>query len=145
MRTYLTLAVATLLVCVWCGPAQGTLTLNGCVLHYNAQDIDGAGTVGTTGGSEDDEWVDIADVSIDSVYVAGEFNDWTPTSWRLTKTTGQQFTLAVPVTHFESQETWEFKFVINGTLWAEPNPALSVPTEVYELNRSRNLVLSTHR
>ena len=47
---------------LWTTPATAVLTLDGCVLHLNAQDIDGAGTIGTTGGVAEDNWEDIADV-----------------------------------------------------------------------------------
>ena len=62
MRTYLTLAIAIVLALALAIPAAATLTTSGLVLHMNAQDIDGAGTVGTTGGVDEDPWEDIANV-----------------------------------------------------------------------------------
>ena len=62
MRKYLLCTVAVLLAVAWANPATAVLTLDGCVVHMNAQNIDGAGTVGTTGGVSEDPWEDIADV-----------------------------------------------------------------------------------
>ena len=63
MKKYLVVTMVTLLTVGFAGPAFGALTLNGCVLHLNAQNIDGAGTVGTTGGVDGDTWTDLAGVT----------------------------------------------------------------------------------
>ncbi|MGB5943487.1 MAG: hypothetical protein WBG71_11455 [Leeuwenhoekiella sp.] len=60
--------------------------------------------------------------SIDIAYVAvaGNFNNWSRTQWKLKKIANDQYELRKKLTDFDDSGL-EFKYVINGSLWAEPN------------------------
>lgn len=61
------------------------------------------------------------DIDIESVSVAGEFNDWAKDKWKLTKTGQYTYRLAKHLDDFIDRFSWDFKFVVNDKYWAEPN------------------------
>jgi hypothetical protein len=93
-------------------------------------------TDGNTG-----HWSRLGDIEIDSVFVAGDFNQWFSDSWPLTAGSEDRFETSVPITRFEGSRYWRYKFVVNDSLWVEPpsQASNSVPTDVR--NQNRNLVL----
>ncbi len=64
---------------------------------------------------------DFRDIDIDEVLVAGEFNNWSKKSWRMTKVDENKYELRKEIKEFNDKFTWEFKFVINNIYWAEPS------------------------
>lgn len=76
---------------------------------------------------------DLGSLQIDSVAVAGTFNDWDRTAWQMNRTEDGGFELSKPLAAFSDQPYGEFKFVINGKLWAEP-PLMVVPGDTGALN-----------
>jgi hypothetical protein len=76
---------------------------------------------------------DLGSLQIDSVAVAGTFNDWDRTAWQMNRMEDGGFELSKPLTAFSDQPYGEFKFVINGKLWAEP-PLMVVPGDTGALN-----------
>lgn len=67
--------------------------------------------------------VTLEDQAIDQVTLSGEFNNWSLRGWKLSKSSPHTYRLAKPLTAFDHRVKWEFKYVINGTYWAEPSPA----------------------
>lgn len=64
---------------------------------------------------------DFEDIDIESVSVAGEFNDWSMKKWRMTKVNNNLYELRKKIIDFSDSFTWEFKFVVNNYYWAEPS------------------------
>lgn len=78
---------------------------------------------------------------IQSVSVAGEFNDWKPgTAGYLLSPSGQSYTLSLPAESLgKPGQKRQFKFVINGSVWVTPaSQALNVQTDS---GGNKNLVL----
>ena len=63
---------------------------------------------------------DFDDLDIESVVVSGEFNNWSKDKWRMTKIDENKYELKKKIDDFTDEFTWEFKFVINNSFWAEP-------------------------
>ena len=59
-------------------------------------------------------------IPVREVYVAGEFNDWSPNSWLMQRVENGNYELTKPLSDFTGDFDWEFKFVVNGEHWAEP-------------------------
>jgi hypothetical protein len=93
----------------------------------------------TVGGSG--EWLELGDIEIKSVALAGEFNDWSENAWPMDKDSEGRHRLTKDVDTFRGQDEWQFKFVINERFWVEPpsDATNSVPTGLG--NNSQNLVL----
>lgn len=82
------------------------------------------------------------DLTIESVNVSGEFNNWSKTGWNLERVTENTYELRKHVSDFKDEFSWDFKYVINNEYWAEPSrqdpniaPALKDgrPLHVYNL------------
>jgi hypothetical protein len=88
-------------------------------------------------------WRVLRDVEIEHVAVAGAFNKWSKEAWPLSEVDGGAFELRKPLSAFEGQSEWPFKYVVNGVYWVEPPPEAPncVRSGMWERNRSRDLVL----
>lgn len=64
--------------------------------------------------------LDFDDFDIESVVVSGEFNLWSRDRWVMHKVSENIYELKKKLTDFTDQFSWEFKFVINDKIWAEP-------------------------
>ena len=64
---------------------------------------------------------DFKDLDIESVVVSGEFNKWSKDKWRMNKIDENRYELRKKVDDFTDEFSWEFKFVINNSYWAEPS------------------------
>lgn len=62
----------------------------------------------------------LEDFNIENVVVSGQFNNWSKNKWRMTKVDENIYELRKSIDDFDDNFTWEFKFVINNTHWAEP-------------------------
>ncbi|WP_026935362.1 hypothetical protein [Christiangramia echinicola] len=67
------------------------------------------------------EKLDFEDLDIRNVVVAGSFNDWSREHWKMRKIADGTYQLRKKISDFSDEFTWEFKFVINNTYWAEPD------------------------
>ncbi|MCF8255236.1 MAG: glycogen-binding domain-containing protein [Bacteroidia bacterium] len=62
------------------------------------------------------------DLKIKEVYVSGAFNNWKEKDKAfLMQAKGDKFELSVPLSSLTPEGKIEFKFVVNGKYWAEPN------------------------
>ncbi|MEM6516604.1 MAG: hypothetical protein AAF688_10515 [Bacteroidota bacterium] len=108
------------------------------VFRFNREDYDKY--------SDDTAWsiTKFDNLDIKTVSVAGEFNNWSKTKWKMTKIDKNTYELRKPLSKFEDEYSWAFKFVINDRYWAEPEnnapnltPALKygiLPLHVNNLN-----------
>lgn len=64
---------------------------------------------------------DFDDLDIESVVVSGEFNNWSKNKWYMTKIDEDHYELKKSIHDFTDAFSWEFKFVINNSYWAEPS------------------------
>lgn len=64
---------------------------------------------------------DFDDLDIKSVVVSGQFNDWSRDKWEMNKINEYIYELRKKLIDFTDAFSWEFKFVINNTYWAEPS------------------------
>lgn len=64
---------------------------------------------------------DFEDLDIQNVVVAGNFNDWSKDQWKMTKIDENTYQLRKKLSDFADEFSWEFKYVINNELWAEPS------------------------
>lgn len=64
--------------------------------------------------------LDFDDFDIHKVVVSGEFNKWSRDQWVMKKVRKDTYQLKKKLTDFSDQFSWEFKFVINDKIWAEP-------------------------
>ncbi|AOW20584.1 hypothetical protein LPB138_07785 [Urechidicola croceus] len=89
--------------------------------------------------SVDDEGytLDFADLDIEKVVVAGEFNNWSNKKWRMNKIDENRYELIKDLDDFDDQFTWEFKFVVNNLYWAEPSKEMMNTTPA--IKNGRNL------
>ena len=65
--------------------------------------------------------LDFADLDIDKVAVSGSFNNWSRKGWRMQKVGPYTYQLRKKVHEFNDHFSNEFKFIINGKYWAEPD------------------------
>ncbi|CAM1344535.1 glycogen-binding domain-containing protein [Tenacibaculum amylolyticum] len=65
------------------------------------------------------------DFNIENVVVSGNFNSWSRDSWSMSKVNDNIYELRKKITDFKDEFDWEFKFVINNRIWAEPNESTS--------------------
>ena len=93
--------------------------------------------------NDNGEWLPVADVDIETVCIAGDFNGWTMDAWRMSKVRDGFYELRKSVDAFAARDEWRFKFVLNGFYWVEPPPRASnrVASGAWRENRSYNLVL----
>jgi len=66
------------------------------------------------------ERVSFEDLNIENVVVSGEFNNWSTNNWYMTKVNENKYELKKSIHDFSDEFSWEFKFVINNSYWAEP-------------------------
>tara|TARA_R110002050_G_scaffold24083_3_gene64358 strand:- start:148793 stop:149761 length:969 start_codon:yes stop_codon:yes gene_type:complete len=64
---------------------------------------------------------DFDDLNIENVVVSGQFNNWSKDKWVMTKINNDVYELRKKIIDFTDEFSWEFKFVINNTFWAEPS------------------------
>ncbi|HMR43370.1 MAG TPA: hypothetical protein PKC40_06030 [Saprospiraceae bacterium] len=64
--------------------------------------------------------LDFADFDINKVVVSGDFNSWSRKDWKMKKIGQYTFQLRKKVKDFNDVFKWEFKFLINGRYWADP-------------------------
>lgn len=69
--------------------------------------------------------IDFEDLDIYNVSVAGEFNNWSRNKWGMIKTGDYTYELRKKLKDIEHSFSWEFKFVINGEYWAEPDKKIN--------------------
>ena len=60
-------------------------------------------------------------LDISNVVVAGEFNNWSRFDWIMKKVDDDTYELRKPLSKFEGDYSWQFKFLINNEFWAEPS------------------------
>ncbi|PNQ72626.1 hypothetical protein C1T31_10785 [Hanstruepera neustonica] len=77
---------------------------------------------------------DFEDFKIHDVIVSGQFNNWTRDDWKMERINENIFELRKKITDFTDEFSWEFKFLINGKFWAEPNNEIAniVPAKTEE-------------
>ncbi|WP_299671116.1 hypothetical protein [uncultured Polaribacter sp.] len=63
--------------------------------------------------------IDFDDFDIKSVFVSGNFNKWSRKNWRMKKVDTNLYQLRKKIADFDDDFNWEFKFIINNSLWAE--------------------------
>lgn len=61
------------------------------------------------------------ELNIETVVVAGEFNNWSKFDWKMRKIDANTYELRKPLSKFEGNYSWEFKFIVNNEYWAEPS------------------------
>ncbi|AUP81426.1 glycogen-binding domain-containing protein [Flavivirga eckloniae] len=64
---------------------------------------------------------DFEDFDIENVVVSGEFNLWSRDNWKMNKIDEYNYELRKSLDDFTDEFSWEFKFVINNSYWAEPS------------------------
>lgn len=82
-------------------------------------------------GSGDD--IDFADLEIEEVALTGNFNNWSRKGWSMKKTGEYTYELRKNLADFNDAFTWEFKYLINGKYFAEPDKSFQ-PGTVYRNN-----------
>ncbi|WP_298533884.1 glycogen-binding domain-containing protein [uncultured Algibacter sp.] len=65
--------------------------------------------------------LDFADFDIENVAVSGEFNLWSRDQWQMKKIDDYNYELRKSIYDFNDEFSWEFKYVINNSYWAEPS------------------------
>lgn len=77
---------------------------------------------------------------INTISVAGSFNDWNPNNkdYQMTKKGNNHYELKIPVSKFEKDKTYSFKFVLNNNWWIiTPKSASNI-----DGTKDNNLVLT---
>ncbi|MFD0988546.1 glycogen-binding domain-containing protein [Mariniflexile jejuense] len=64
--------------------------------------------------------LDFDDFDIKNVVVSGEFNNWSRDNWKMKKIDAFKYELRKSISDFNNEFSWEFKYIINNTYWAEP-------------------------
>ncbi|MBL7805165.1 MAG: hypothetical protein JNL02_15605 [Saprospiraceae bacterium] len=70
--------------------------------------------------SADSAAVDFADLDILQVTVSGDFNNWSAEGWVLQRMDENRYQLRKHLKDFKDAPSWQFRFLINGTYWADP-------------------------
>ncbi|SFZ91768.1 Glycogen recognition site of AMP-activated protein kinase [Flaviramulus basaltis] len=65
--------------------------------------------------------LDFNDFDIENVVVSGEFNLWSRDNWKMKRIDEFIYELRKSINDFTDEFSWEFKFVINNSFWAEPS------------------------
>ncbi len=83
--------------------------------------------------------LDFDDFDIEKVVVAGNFNLWSRDNWEMVKIDENIYQLKKRIDDFNDDFNWEFKFVINNSIWAEPSKEMAniVPAikDGYRINK----------
>jgi hypothetical protein len=91
--------------------------------------------------------LDFQDFNIENVVVSGDFNQWSRDQWKMTQIDEFTFQLKKSIHDFTDEFSWEFKFVVNNTFWAEPSRKTPNITKAikngYKLRGIYNLKLYT--
>ncbi len=88
----------------------------------------------THGISQHRKSINDQDLLIETIAVAGEFNDWANDQWIMKQLDENRFELRKKIADFTDEFSWEFKFVINEHYWAEPEG------EIDNLSKAKNKV-----
>ncbi|WP_282122319.1 glycogen-binding domain-containing protein [Algibacter mikhailovii] len=64
---------------------------------------------------------DFGDFDINSVIVSGEFNLWSRDHWKMKQIDTYNYELRKSIHDFTDEFSWEFKFIVNESFWAEPS------------------------
>lgn len=64
--------------------------------------------------------LDFDDFNIENVAVSGEFNNWSRNHWKMKKVGTYTYELKKHINDFKDSFSWEFKYIINNSYWAEP-------------------------
>lgn len=83
------------------------------------------------------EWERITKIPIRTVAVAGDFNNWNRNSHIMENQNGI-YQLAFPLSDFQKNKMYQFKFVINEQWWVEPTVKMSNTDKTNLGNRSSN-------
>lgn len=67
------------------------------------------------------EQLQLKDFDLRQVAVSGEFNNWSKDNWKMVKVNKHIYKLKKSLNDFNDEFSWQFKFVVNDKLWAEPN------------------------
>lgn len=67
-----------------------------------------------------DDLIELDNFQIENVTVAGNFNNWSLSSWTMEKIDQDTYQLKKKISDFDGDFNWEFKFVLNNSIWAEP-------------------------
>jgi len=118
------------------GPAVG-YRIEGDEVVFEFRAADYAGTT----DHETGRWTDMAELSIDTVVVAGGFNDWSRDAWPMSQVSDGVYELRKDVSLFVGKEAWQFKFVVNGLRWVEPPGDASNRVTAGPDNTAQNLEL----
>jgi 1,4-alpha-glucan branching enzyme len=81
--------------------------------------------------------IDFDDLDIKNVVVSGEFNNWSKDKWQMTKISDNKYELRKHLSDFTDEFSWEFKFVINNTYWAEPSKNIKNKVDAKDPNGSQ--------
>lgn len=73
------------------------------------------------------------DLTVENVVVSGEFNNWSKYNWKMTKINDDTYQLRKPLSKFEDNFTWQFKFIVNNIYWAEPTKDASNIVDAIDL------------
>ncbi|MFY0714271.1 hypothetical protein J1D01_11375 [Seonamhaeicola sp. NFXS20] len=65
--------------------------------------------------------LEFQDFNIENVVVAGEFNLWSRDHWKMKQVNEHIYQLKKSISDFTDAFSYEFKFVINNSYWAEPS------------------------
>jgi hypothetical protein len=88
----------------------------------------------------------LRDLSIDSVFVRGDFNRWYQAGWRMDRVAAGKFELHYPLQRMPGRPPWRFKFFVNDMYWVEP-PTEACNVRIDDLPRigpSASLVLKAN-
>ena len=85
---------------------------------------------------------EIDDITIKEVYLASEMNEWKPKDKKfLMKKVGNKWEISLPLSELPKDKTMEFKFVINGKYWVEPQENMKNTTQAGNWEYAKNLVV----
>uniref|UniRef100_A0A7C3HZ59 Glycoside hydrolase family 13 N-terminal domain-containing protein n=1 Tax=Gracilinema caldarium TaxID=215591 RepID=A0A7C3HZ59_9SPIR len=84
------------------------------------------------------EWVSIKKIPIRTVTLAGDFNSWSRSKNPMENDNGI-YKLTFPLTDFQENKPYQFKFVLNEQWWVEPSPNMNDKYKTNLGNHSKNL------
>ncbi len=94
--------------------------------------------------NDNGRWVPMSQVAVNTVTVAGNFNDWSRQAWPMDRMDDGAYELRKSRDYFGPDSKWEFKFVVNGAYWVEPPRGApnTTRTGYWKENHSSNLVMT---
>lgn len=78
------------------------------------------------------ERFDFSEFDIKNVVVAGNFNKWSVNKWKMTRVDENTYQLRKKIANFDQNFNWEFKFIVNNSIWAEPSSKMKNITPIDE-------------